>query len=149
MPSTVEASEEFAISAVSQEKVWSYLTNLANIGSCIPGCESVSKIDSNTAIFRIKLKVGYLSRTFEIKARLKDVFPPDRVTFFGEGSDAEVTGNLELKDQSAGVSVKYRIEIRPVSVIGKTAIAMIGKDLVKKQASEFASCVKAKLENSA
>ncbi len=123
---------------------------LANIGSCIPGCESVSKIDSNTAIFRIKLKVGYLSRTFEIKARLKDVFPPDRVTFFGEGSDAEVTGNLELKkEQSADVSVKYRIEIRPVSVIGKTAIAMIGKDLVKKQASEFASCVKAKLENSA
>jgi len=43
------------------------------------------------------------------------------------------------------VGVKYRIEIRPVSVTGKTAIAMIGKDLVKKQATEFALCVKSKL----
>ena len=110
--------------------------------------ESVSKIDSDSAIFRIKLKVGYLSRTFEIKAKLKDVFSPDRVAFSGEGSDAEIRGNLELKEQSTSVSVKYRLEIRPVSVTGKTAIAMIGKDLVKKQASEFASCVKAKLENS-
>lgn len=149
MPSTVEASEEFQIAGVSAEIAWKYLTDLANIGSCISGCESVTKLDANTSVFRIKLKVGYLSRTFEIKARLKDVLPPNKVSFYGEGNDAEVTGNLELNQQSGGVSVKYRIEIRPVSVTGKTAIAMIGKDLVKKQASEFASCIKAKLENSA
>jgi len=147
MPSTVEASEEFKIPNASQEKVWNYLTDLANIGSCIPGCESVNKVDDVSSIFRIKLKVGYLSRTFEIKARIKDASPPGNLTFFGEGSDADVTGNLELSQAGEAVSVKYRISIRPVSVTGKTAIAMIGKDLVKKQAAEFATCVKAKLEH--
>ncbi|HZW55245.1 MAG TPA: SRPBCC domain-containing protein [Nitrososphaerales archaeon] len=145
MPSTVEASEEFTIAA-PLERVWSFFTDLSNVGSCIPGCETVNRIDSETASFKVKVKVGYISRSFEIRARFKELIQPTHVSFFGEGSDAEISGNLDLTQNPDSVAVKYRIEIRPVSVMGKTSIAMIGKDLVKKQASEFASCVKSRLE---
>ena len=145
MPSTVEASEEFAVSA-PLERVWAFFTDLSNVGSCIPGCEGVNVIDRDTASFKVRVKVGYISRSFEIKARFKEVVEPTHVTFFGEGSDAEISGNLDFAQTSGAVAIRYRIEIRPVSVMGKTSIAMIGKDLVKKQASEFASCVKSKLE---
>jgi carbon monoxide dehydrogenase subunit G len=146
LPSIVEASEEIIVHK-GKEECYAFCTDLANIGSCIPGCEQVSVLDSQSAVFKVKVKVGYISKTFELKAKLKDVSPPNYLSFSAAGSDAEISGRIDLaprSDQDTGI--RYSIEIRPVSVTGKTAISMIGKDLVKKQASEFASCVKKKLE---
>ncbi|MDA4131406.1 MAG: SRPBCC domain-containing protein [Thaumarchaeota archaeon] len=145
MPS-VQASEEFQIDA-PREKCWTFFSDLANVGKCIPGCESVVPIDRTTALFKIKLKVGYLSKTFELKAKVSERVEPSRIAFVAEGTDAEITGNLEISEiETRKTGAKYAIEIRPVSITGKTAVTMIGKDLVKKQASEFATCVKSKLE---
>lgn len=145
MPSTVQASEEFSVAA-SQSKCWEFFSNLENIGSCIPGCEDVSEIDETTAKFRVKFKVGYLSKTFELKARIRESVPTSHLSFTGEGTDAAISGSLDLRSESEYVVVKYGIEITAVSVTGKTAIAMLGKDLVRKQVTEFATCVKSKLE---
>lgn len=146
MPSLVQASEEFHVNA-HQDVCWKFFSNLENIGLCIPGCEAVSRIDDASAIFKVKLKVGYLSKTFELKAKIKESVAPSHLVFTGEGSDAEINGSLDITAGEKGSSIKYGIEIVPVSVTGKTAIALIGKDLVRKQTSEFASCVKSKLES--
>ncbi len=149
MPSIVEASEEFEIKA-SHESCWNFFESLARIGSCIPGCESVTPIDDQTASFRVKLKVGYISRTFELKARFKEIQPRTHLSFVAEGSDAEILGGLDiLPTSSVSTVVKYRLEIKAISVIGKTAIGMVGRDLVRNQATQFAACVKSKLEVSA
>ncbi len=145
----MEASEQFEINA-SMEKCWNFFSVLSNIGSCIPGCESVTPTDNASAHFKVKVKVGYLAKTFQMKAKLKDVLVPTHIGFSADGPDAEISGDLDIS-ATAGIedrtSVKYRIEIRPISVIGKTAITMMGKDLVKQQASEFSLCVKARLES--
>jgi carbon monoxide dehydrogenase subunit G len=147
MPSTVQASEEIIVES-DLMKCFSFFTNLENIGACIPGCEKVTLIDSNSANFRVKVKVGYISRIFELKARITDVRPNEGLSFLAEGSDAEITGTVDLDDKDRGATgVKYSIEIRATSVTGKTALSMIGKDLVKKQATDFASCVKTRLEH--
>jgi carbon monoxide dehydrogenase subunit G len=145
LPQSVESSQEFEI-RTELEKCWNFFLDLRNIGLCIPGCESVILLDSGIAQLKIKLKVGYLSRTFEIKAKLNEVQRPSRISFSGEGPDAEISGALDFSSGEGSVKVKYGIEIKPSSVIGKTAVTMMGKDLVRKQASQFASCVKAKLE---
>ena len=144
---TVEASEQFEINA-SLDKCWNFFSELSNIGSCIPGCESVIRIDDTTAELRVKLKVGYLAKTFQMKARFKEVLPPGHIAFVGNAPDAEVSGDLDINHTEIGsrTAVKYSIEIRPISVVGRTAVSMMGKDLVKKQVSEFVLCVKAKLE---
>jgi carbon monoxide dehydrogenase subunit G len=124
-----------------------FFSDIVNVGNCIPGCESVSSIDQVSAIFKIKLKVGYLSKTFELKAKVIDRSEPTHIAFTAEGTDAEITGDLQILQLSREkTDVKYVIEIRPISITGKTAVTMIGKDLVKQQASEFAACVKSKLE---
>lgn len=107
-------------------------------------------IDQTTATFKVKVKVGYLSKTFDMKARYREMNEPSRLTFSADGPDAEISGiiTINAKQEDPGVSlVKYRIEIRPISVTGKTAVAMIGKDLVKKQSGEFAECVKTRLKS--
>ncbi len=144
----MEASEEILVNA-DLDRCFSFFKDLTNIGSCIPGCERVDAIDSTSANFKVKLKVGYISKTFELKAKLKNVKEREELSFTAEGSDAEIAGHVTLSSGEPGVvRVKYTIEIRAISVIGRTAVSMIGKDLVKKQAGEFASCVKQKLEGS-
>ncbi len=145
MPS-VQASEEFEVNA-SQGKCWTFFSILSNVGNCIPGCESVQSIDESSAVFKVKLKVGYLSKTFELKAKIVEKIEGTRMKFTGEGQDAEVTGTVDLVSFSDKTKIRYNVEIKPISVTGKTAVTIIGKDLVKKQASEFASCVKSRLEN--
>lgn len=144
----MEAAEQFEVNA-DQVKCWTFFSDLSNIGSCIPGCESITKIDDMTAMFRVKLKVGYLSKTFEMKAKLNEVRAPSNVVFTADGPDAEISGDLDIAsaEPDKRTSVKYKIQIRATSVMGKTAVTMMGKDLVKRQASEFALCVKAKLES--
>jgi len=106
----------------------------------------VQNIDGSSAIFKVKLKVGYLSKTFELKARVIEKIEGTRMKFTGEGRDAEVTGSVDLSVYSNKTKIRYGVEIKPISVTGKTAVTMLGKDLVKKQASEFAACVKSRLE---
>ena len=145
MPS-IRASEEFQVE-VSRETSWSFFSDLANVGKCIPGCESVTAIDDTSATFKIKLKVGYLSKTFELRAKVSEKAAPSHIAFKAEGTDAEITGDLQISEIAPEkTGVNYAIEIRPISITGRTAVTMMGRDLVKQQAKEFASCVKSKLE---
>ncbi len=119
------------------------------MGRCIPECEDVRPIDDTSAIFKIKFKVGYLSKTFELKAKLMEKDFPSHIKFTGTGQDAEITGSIDLDSpapEEAKTRISYGIEIVAISVTGKTALAMLGRETVKKQTSEFAVCVKAKLE---
>ncbi len=147
MPSTIDSSSQFQVNS-DIELCWDFLTSLQNIGSCIPGCESVTTLDEKTAIFRVKVSVGYVSRTFELKARFIQIVPRTHISFGGEGKDAEIVGTLDLSpgNQPGITSVQYSLQIRPVSTVGRTAVAMLGSDLVRKQAESFAHCVMAKLE---
>jgi carbon monoxide dehydrogenase subunit G len=144
MPS-VSSSEEFEIQTGIDE-CWNFVSSLPNVGSCVPGCESVSAIDSNSANFKVKLRIGYISKTLELKAKIKESHAPDHFSFVAEGTDAEISGTIDLVSIYQHTKLTYRVDIVPISVTGKTAMAMMGKDLVKKQSAEFASCVKAKLE---
>jgi uncharacterized protein len=144
-----QASEQFEVRN-SPEECWAFISDLANVGSCIPGCEDVQPIDEMTATFRIKFKVGYLAKTFELRAKVLEKVPPFRMKFAGSGQDAEIAGKIELQSEPIGgekvTEMTYSIEIVPISATGKTALSLLGKEVVRKQTSEFAACVKARLD---
>jgi carbon monoxide dehydrogenase subunit G len=144
---TFQASEQFDVGN-SVEECWKFVSDLSNVGHCIPGCEEVRPINETTAFFKIKFKVGYLSKTFELKARILEKTPPTLMRFAGSGQDAEIGGKIELSRQDGAnhTSIKYSIEIVPISATGKTALTLLGKETVRKQTSEFAVCVKKVLE---
>jgi carbon monoxide dehydrogenase subunit G len=139
------ATEQFDLESPI-EKSWEFLSSLVNVGHCIPGCEEVRLIDDKTARFKIKFKVGYLSKTFDLKARIIEETQLTFMKFTGSGQDAEISGRLELGSKEIGTTVKYTIEIMPISATGKTALTLLGKETVRKQTTEFASCVKAALD---
>jgi carbon monoxide dehydrogenase subunit G len=146
LPQSVEASQEIQLHT-ELGKCFSFFTDLVNIGACIPGCEQVLPHNPSSATFKVRIKVGYISKSLELRARFTDIRPMEHVSFTAEGSDAEITGRVDFAAKESGVTVRYAIEIRPLSVTGRTAISMVGKDLVAKQASEFATCIRQKLES--
>jgi carbon monoxide dehydrogenase subunit G len=142
----VEASEQFTVKS-SQRACWDLVSTLPSIGSCIPGCESVTAIDDLSALFKVKVKIGYVSKTFEMKAVVIDTEPLRRLSFRAEGKDAEIHGSLLVEPlENSEVKISYQIKLIPISMIAKTAVSMMGKDIVNKQASEFASCLRSRLE---
>jgi uncharacterized protein len=148
MPSTIESANEFEVRA-ELGRCWAFFTNLGNIGGCIPGCESVTPVDDKSAVFTVKFSVGYISKTFQLKAKFKDVVPESQVSFVGEGNDAEAVGTVGLREGASPgtTALKTTLQIRPISAMGRTAVALLGRDLVKRQAEQFANCVKSKLES--
>jgi carbon monoxide dehydrogenase subunit G len=144
------ASERFEVENSLQD-CWKFVSVLSNVGSCIPGCEEVRPVNDSTAFFRIKFKVGYLSKSFELKAKILETRPPSFLKFVGSGQDAEIGGEIELNSQEGAskTEIKYTIEINPISATGKTALTLIGKEIVRKQTNEFATCVRTTLEKDA
>jgi carbon monoxide dehydrogenase subunit G len=141
----VKASEEFEVKN-TRDEAWAFFSDLAKIGSCIPGCESIEMLDSDNAIFKVKVRVGYVSRTFEMKARLVRRQKPSEIVFEAEGSDGKINGEITIDAPVANSTrIKYALEISAASVIGRTALSMMGKELIRKQTREFASCVESKL----
>ena len=147
MPSAIDSTSEFQARS-DAKRCWAFFTDLENIGRCIPGCESVTLLPDGAALLQVKLSVGYITRSFELKARFKEKVPESKVSFVGEGSDADVSGTVEMRaGESPGYTVvTTSIRIRPLSVLGRTAVSMFGADLVKKQADAFATCARSKLE---
>ncbi len=148
MTSIVETKENFDVRA-GQMRSWDFFSNISSLAACIPGCESIVVLDDRSARLRVRLKVGYISKSFELKTTLNEMRPPFYLSFTGESPDATITGTLELeseKTEGESCHVSYTLQIRALSVTGKTAIAMIGKDLVRRQATEFANCVSSKLK---
>ncbi|MHB1907916.1 MAG: CoxG family protein [Nitrososphaerales archaeon] len=141
----LEAVEEIEISA-SVSKCLEFFKSIENVGSCIPGSEEVRSLGEGSASFKIRLKVGYISKVFELRAKINAI-TGEQMSFSAEGSDAEIQGSVKMTFLGENLTkINYKIEIKPTSVMGKTAVSMIGKDLIRKQANEFASCVKKKLE---
>ncbi len=152
MPSFFSASEQFELNC-DLSSCWEFFSDLSKVAKCIPDCESVTKIDDQSAILKIKLKVGYVSKIFEAKVKLRNSNPPSYIEFFGEGSDGEILGKVSLSSSSSSSSdsaqstfVKYELSVKANSPLGKAALSMIGKDLIRKQTTEFAKCVKSSLQ---
>jgi len=142
---TVEASSDIRI-PVAQPRCWEFFSDLANICRCIPGYESFEALGPNGGRLKVKVTVGFISKAFELKVRLSEIKEPSSISFAGEGSDAEVLGEVRLSgDGSGGTVVTYTVQIEPVSAMGRTAVGMFGQEFVNRQAEEFAKCVKQKL----
>jgi aerobic carbon-monoxide dehydrogenase small subunit len=140
--------EQFVI-ASDIDRCWQFVSDLPSVAACVPGCESATPLDGKDVLLKVKLRIGYISKTLELKARVGESNPPSHFSFSATGPDAEISGIIDLLSVDKGTRLTYRIEINPVSVTGKTAMTLMGKDLVKRQAEEFAACIKSKLEKNA
>lgn len=88
------------------DEVWNYISNMENIGSCIPDC-TVQAVDENTSIWSIQVPMGLFSKTFRLTCNvLERDEASHHIEFEAEGSSitAHGDGTLESIQSAAGES---------------------------------------------
>jgi carbon monoxide dehydrogenase subunit G len=138
--SAVQALENFEFVATPTE-VWRVVSDLRVIGGCIPGCEGVTLLPNGEAEVHVKIKVGYIGKTFRMRVRTTEAAPLRALTFLGHGEDGELTGELRLEPTKGKTRVACRLSLRPTSTLGRTATALMGKAFMRHQAQQFAKCL--------
>lgn len=148
----MEMSGEYRIPA-SRDKVWAALNDPAVLKECIPGCQSLEKLNDNEMNATVVAKVGPVKATFNGHVTLSNIDPPKGYTITGEGKGgvagfAKGGANVALKEDGAGTILNYTASGQ---VGGK--LAQIGARLIdataKQMADQFFGAFAARLGGSA
>ena len=71
--------------AASQPKVWAFLMDPQQVGSCGPGVESVEPVDATHFKARATVGVGFIKTRFVVDMEMADLHEPDSATMKAHG----------------------------------------------------------------
>jgi carbon monoxide dehydrogenase subunit G len=134
----------------SRAKVWAFVTDPNQVGSCGPGVESIEVIDPTHFRARAKVGVGFITSRFTVDLRMAEQAEPDRAVIAASGqapgSAVDGTGEMRLSgppegpttlDWSATVHISGTLASVGARLIEGTANKLIGQSF---------DCIRAKLE---
>ena len=133
-----------------RERVWAFLIDPNQVGSCGPGVESIDVIDERHFKARAKVGVGFISARFVVDLEMAELTPPDKAVIKARGqapgSAVDATGTMSLRDGGPGVTV---MDWSAYVLIAGT-IASVGARLIEGTANKIIGqtfdCIRAKLE---
>ena len=125
----------------SQADTWKALNDPEILRACVPGCESITKVNENEYQVQMTARVGPVSAKFRGRLSLSDIKPPQSysLAFEGQGGPAGFAkGAAQVRLSPKGDETLLAYDVK-ANVGGK--LAQIGSRLVdiaaKKVADEF------------
>jgi carbon monoxide dehydrogenase subunit G len=88
------------------DQVWDALLDLESLATCIPGCESCTKIDDTTYSATVKTKVAYISAEFKGKLTVDRIEAPTLLEVTMRGQDSKL---------ASLISARTRAEVKALS----------------------------------
>jgi uncharacterized protein len=123
-----------------RDKVWAFLLDPNQVGSCGPGVESIEVIDDDHFRAKAKVGVGFISARFTVDMTMAEKTPPDLAVLKAHGqapgSAVDATANMALSgppegptqmDWSAEVAISGTLASVGARMIEGTANKMIGQ----------------------
>jgi carbon monoxide dehydrogenase subunit G len=136
--------------AAPRDRVWAFLMDPNQVGSCGPGVESIDVIDDDHFKAKAKVGVGFISAKFVVDMTVAERRAPELAVLKAHGqapgSAVDATANMTLSgpdegptamDWSADVAIAGTIASVGARLIEGTANKMIGQTF---------DCIRAKLE---
>jgi carbon monoxide dehydrogenase subunit G len=137
----------------SQQDTWNALNDPEVLRACVPGAESITKVNENEYQVQMTARVGPVSAKFRGRLSLFDIKAPNSysLAFEGQGGAAGFAkGAAQVRLSPEGDQTKLAYDVK-ANVGGK--LAQIGSRLVdaaaKKVADEFFQNFKTKMTSSA
>jgi len=125
----------------SQQDTWAALNDPDVLKACVPGCESITRVNDNEYQVQMTARVGPVSAKFRGRLSLFDIKPPQSysLAFEGQGGAAGFAkGAAQVKLSPEGAKTRLAYDVK-ANVGGK--LAQIGSRLIdaaaKKVADEF------------
>jgi carbon monoxide dehydrogenase subunit G len=122
-----------------QERAYLLLQDPAVLCRCMPGCESLQRIDEQEYAMRMKMVLASISGAFDGKVRITESEPPTRFRLTVEGSGRigfmKGSGLLTLSPAAGGSSVQYDGDVQvggTIASVGQRMIETTAKMLIKR-----------------
>jgi uncharacterized protein len=136
--------------AAPRDRVWAFLMDPNQVGSCGPGVESIDVIDEDHFKAKAKVGIGFISARFVVDMTVAERQEPELAVLKAHGqapgSAVDATANMRLSgppegpttmDWSADVAIAGTIASVGARLIEGTANKMIGQTF---------DCVRTKLD---
>ena len=133
-----------------RDKVWAFVIDPNQVGSCGPGVESIEVVDATHFKARAKVGVGFISAKFVVDLEMAETDPPTKAVIKAHGqapgSAVDAVATMALKDGpdgtttmdwAADVTISGTLASVGARLIDGTANKMIGQTF---------TCMKTKLE---
>ena len=121
------------------------------MAACVPGCESIERIDSTTYRAVVKVAVGVVNARFNLIVEVIKETPPESVQSItrgeegGRASQLTATNDVSLIDLGAGrTRVQYLSDLSLTGRLGKFALGFLKKK-AQSMASEFAENLRTRI----
>ncbi len=133
-----------------RDRVWAFVTDPDQVGSCGPGVESIEVVDDTHFRARAKVGVGFISARFVVDLEMAEQDPPSRAVIKAHGqapgSAVDATASMSLRDGDAGTTTMDWVA--DVNIAG--TIASVGGRLIEGTANKMIGqtfdCMRSKLE---
>jgi carbon monoxide dehydrogenase subunit G len=138
----------------SRDRVWAFLIDPNQVGSCGPGVESIEIVDATHFRARAKVGVGFISARFVVDMTMAELEAPDRALIKAHGqapgSAVDAVATMTLKD-GADAGVTTMDWSADVTISG--TLASVGARLIEGTANKMIGqtfeCIRIKLETPA
>ena len=135
-----------------RDKVWAFLTDPQQVGSCGPGVETVEVIDDSHFKAVAKVGVGFISARFATNLEMAEQDPPNRARIKAHGqapgSAVDAVAEMRLADGAEPDTTRMDWEA-DVSIAG--TLASVGARLIEGTANKLIGqtfdCIRSKLES--
>jgi carbon monoxide dehydrogenase subunit G len=134
----------------ARDRVWDFLMDPNQVGSCGPGVESIEVIDETHFKAKAKVGIGFISARFVVDMEIAEREEPDRAVIKARGqapgSVVDATATMRLRDGDTGSTV---MEWAADVMIGGT-LASVGARMIEGTANKMIGqtfdCIRTKLE---
>ncbi|HEY3364123.1 MAG TPA: SRPBCC family protein [Symbiobacteriaceae bacterium] len=129
-------------------KVWSFVNNLRNWATLMPGYQDFTELDADNSVWKLKGDVGILQKLITLRAQVTGREEPSRVAFVLQGVDENLQGSgAFVASPAAGntTDVKLSLSLKAGGLMGPMVNALLG-NMVPSYMAALATGIKSRVE---
>jgi uncharacterized protein len=136
--------------AATQPKVWAFLMDPQQVGTCGPGVESVEPVDATHFKARATVGVGFIKARFVVDMEMADLHEPDSATMKAHGqapgSAVDATATMQLTPDGADVTtLAWAADVNISGTLASVGARLI-QGTAEKMIRQTFDCIRTKLE---
>ena len=127
------------------DRVWAFVSDMRQIGACVPGVQSVEILDETRARWNLRVKIGPLSQDIEVLTETLEQVPLQHGKFRGQAENMDITGTIDLTPDGKSTKVTYTMAVQAKGPLARIMDNFM-RTRLKAQTEEFAMNVKKSIE---
>ena len=133
-----------------RDKVWAFLIDPNQVGSCGPGVETIEDIDDTHFKATAKVGVGFISARFVVNMEFVDLDPPNvaNIKAHGQapGSAVDATAAMNRSDgEAGGTQMDWQADVNISGTLASVGARLI-EGTANKMIGQTFDCIRTKLE---